>query len=102
MLPRKIFKNLHSAMAILLLFLNNFKEKFVIFLAPNFECFTKHVLCSHSFDYAYLRQLRHIVMKRFEIMEKFYSSKALLKMAGGGLGAYAAYPTYPLDPPLVV
>ena len=30
-----------------------------------------------------LRRLRHIVMKRFEIIEKFYSSKALLKMAGG-------------------
>ena len=39
-----------------------------------------------------LKRLRHIVMKRFEIMEKFYSSKTLLKMAGGG-DAYAAYPT---------
>ena len=28
--------------------------------------------------------LRHIVMNRFKIMKKFYSSKALLKMAGGG------------------
>ena len=34
-------------------------------------------------------------------MEKFYSSKTLLKMAGRG-NAYAAYPTSPLDPPLVV
>ena len=33
-------------------------------------------------------------------MEKFYSSKTLLKMAGGN--AYAAYPTSPLDPPLIV
>ena len=30
-------------------------------------------------------------------MEKIYSSKALLKMAGGG----DAFPTSPLDPPLV-
>ena len=28
-------------------------------------------------------RLRHIVMKRFEFMEKFYSSKTLVKMAGG-------------------
>ena len=38
--------------------------------------------CSHSFDYACLRRLRHIVMKRFEIAENFH--KALLKIAGGG------------------
>ena len=42
--------------------------------------------------YASVRRLRHIVIKRFEIMEKFHSSKTLLKMAGGG-DAYAAYPT---------
>ena len=41
-----------------------------------------------------LRRLRHIVMKRFEFMEKFYSSKTLLKTAGGE-NAYAAYPTSP-------
>ena len=35
-------------------------------------------------------------MKRFEIMEKFYSSKALLKMAGGGCIPHIP----PLDPPL--
>ena len=37
-----------------------------------------------------------MVMKRFEIIEKLYLSKALLKMAGGG----DASPTPPLDPPL--
>ena len=41
--------------------------------------------CSHSFDYACLRRLRHIVMLRFEFMEKFYSSRTLLKMSGGGI-----------------
>ena len=35
-------------------------------------------------------------MKRFEIMEKFYLSKALLKMAGGGV-----HPPH-MDPPLLV
>ena len=38
-----------------------------------------------------------MVMKRFEIIEKLYLSKALLKMAGGG----DASPTFPLDLPLV-
>ena len=54
-----------------------------------------------SFDYARLRRLRYTVMKRFEFMEKFYSSKTLLKMASGG-DAYAAYPTSLLDLSLVV
>ena len=35
-------------------------------------------------------------VRRFEITEKFYSSKALLKMAGGGVHP----PHPPLDPPL--
>ena len=39
--------------------------------------------CTHGFDHACLRRLRHIVRKRFEIMEKFYLSKALVKLAGG-------------------
>ena len=56
-----------------------------MFLAPNFDCFTIYdAFCSHSVDSACLRRLRHIVMKRFEITENFYSFKALLKMAGGG------------------
>ena len=38
-----------------------------------------------------------MAMKRFEIREKLYLSKALLKMAGGG-----ASPTSPLDPPLAL
>ena len=88
-------------MAISVLF-KQFLGKFVIFLAPYLECFTNGAFCSHNFDYACLRRLRHIVVKRFEIMEKFYSSKTLLKMACGGGGAYAAYPTSPLDLPLVI
>ena len=65
------------------------RQSLFIFLASIFECFTKHVVfCWHSFDYACLRRLRHIAMKRFEIMEKFYSSKALLKKAGGDASPY--------------
>ena len=72
-------------MAILVLF-NNFEGKFVIILAPYFECFTKYnAFCSRNFNYACPRHIRYIAMKRFEFMEKFYSSKTLLKLAGGGM-----------------
>ena len=74
MLPRKIFVILHTAMVILVL-LNKFPANFVfMFLASDFECFSKYdAFCSHSFDYACLERLMHIVRKRFEIIEKFYS-----------------------------
>ena len=39
-----------------------------------------------------------MLSKRFEIMEKLYSSKTCLEMAGGG----DASPTFSLDPPLLV
>ena len=39
-----------------------------------------------------------MVMKRFEIIEKLYLSKALLKMAGEGVHP----PHPPLDPPLAI
>ena len=39
-------------------------------------------------------------MKRFDVMEKFYSSKALLKMAGGREGDAPPTPSL-LDLPLV-
>ena len=62
-----------------------FRQILFIILAPNFECFTKYdAFCLLSFDYACFWRLRHIVMKRFEIVEKFYASKALLKVADGG------------------
>ena len=46
--------------------------------APNFVTFSSVVFFS-----ACLRRLRLIVMKRFEIMEKFFLSKALLAGWGG-------------------
>ena len=46
-----------------------------MFLAPNFECFTNDAFCAHSFDYARVGRLRHIVMKRFEIMKNFIHPK---------------------------
>ena len=57
-------------------FLNNFQANFIV-LASKFECFTNQdAFCSH------------IVMKRFKIVEKFYSFKVLLKMAGGGASPF--------------
>ena len=43
-------ENLRAAMAILVLF-EQVLGKFVIFLSPNFECFTSDAFCLHSFDY---------------------------------------------------
>ena len=85
MLPRKSFENLRTVMAILVLF-EQFSSKFCLYFWPLLlSASPSHdTFCSHSFNHACLRRLRHIVMKRFEIMEKNYSSKALLKMAGGG------------------
>ena len=49
---QKIFENLHTAMAILVLFSTIFKESLSTFLAANFECFTDDAFCSHSVCYA--------------------------------------------------
>ena len=75
-LPREIVTNLQTAMAILVIFEQFLRKVCHIFLAPNFECFFKYdAFCSHSFDYACLSRLRHIVMKRFEIMENIIHPK---------------------------
>ena len=48
-----------------------------------------------------LKATKAYCYEMFEIMEKFYSSKTLLKMAGGGMHLqYIPHP--PLDPPLIV
>ena len=49
-----------------------------------------------------LRRLRHIVINRFKIKEKFYSYETLLKMADGGM--HTQHTPHPplLDPPLIV
>ena len=100
MLPQRNFENLHTEMAILVVF-EQFLRKVCHFFAPNFECFSNDAFSLRSFDYACLRRLKHIVMKRFEMMKKFCSTKTLLKMAGGGMHKQHI-PHPPLDPPLVV
>ena len=76
MLPRNIFENLHTVMAILVLF-EQFFGKFCLYFWPVILSASpnKDAFCSHSFDYACCRRLRHIVIKRFEIMEKFIHPK---------------------------
>ena len=85
MFYRKNFEHLHTVMAILVLFEQFLRKVCHIPLAPIFESFTNDAFCLHGFNYACLRRQRHIVMRRFEFMEKCYSSKTLLKMAGGGM-----------------
>ena len=80
MLLRKNFENLQTAMVILVLFEQFLRKVCQVFGPYSFECFTKYDSFGlHSFDFACLRRLRHIVTKRFKIMEKFYSSKTLSK-----------------------
>ena len=56
------------------------------FFVPKSECFTKSdAFCLYIFDYACLGHKGLLLSKRFEIMEKLYSSKTCLKMAGGGM-----------------
>ena len=99
MLSRKFFENLHTVMAILVVF-EQFSSKFCLYFWPlilsaspnNYGAF-----CLHSFDYACLRLLKHIAVKRVEIKDNFCSSKSLLKWLVGG-GKHPPHP--PLDPPL--
>ena len=60
-----------------------------------------HFVRTVSITVSVLKATKHIVTKRFEIMEKFYSSKALLEMAGGGMHTQRTQHA-PLDLPLVV
>ena len=78
--PGKVLKNLHTVVAILVLFEQFLGKSF----APKSECFTKYdAFCLYIFDYAF-QGVRFIVDKRFEILEKLYSSKTCWKMAGRG------------------
>ena len=75
-------------MAILVLF-EQYSGKFC---APYSECFTKcDAFCSYILDYACSGRKAYLLSKRFEIMEKLYSSKTCSKMVGGG----EASPTFP-------
>ena len=52
MLPRKIFKNLHTVVAILVLFEQFFSQILCKFFAPKSECFTSYnAFCSYIFDH---------------------------------------------------
>ena len=58
-----------------------------------------HFVRTVSIMRAYKATTTHIVMKRFETMEKFYLFKTLLKMACEG---YALHTQHTPHPPLVV
>ena len=59
-----------------------------------------HFVPTVSITVRVLKATKAYCMKRFEIMEKFCSSKTLLKMAGGGM--HTQHTPHPLDPPVVV
>ena len=80
MLPRKSFEPLHTVMAILVHFKQFLRQILINFLALNFQSFTKY--CTFSI-HACLGRNGLLLLKRIKIMEKLYSSKTLLKMAGG-------------------
>ena len=63
----------------------SFRQILLKLFDPNSECFAKHdAFCSHIFDYACLRRKAYkSLMKRVEITENLYTSKTILKMAGG-------------------
>ena len=63
MFPRKVFENLHTVVAILVLF-EQFLGKFCLNFCPKFECFTKYdAFCSYIFDYACLRHKAYCFRK---------------------------------------
>ena len=86
MLPRKIFKNLRTAVAILYSTFEQFLGKFGLkFFAPKSECFIEYdAFCLCIFDYACLGRKALLLWRRLKIIENLYSSKTCLKKAGGG------------------
>ena len=55
MLPRKVFKNLDTVMAILTLFEQFLWQILFNFFASNSKSFTKYTFCSHIFDLCVLK-----------------------------------------------
>ena len=82
MLSRKVFKNF-NAMVILVLFKRVFSQTLFNFFAPSFDALHEKgcILFTH-FDLCVLG-VRLTVIKEVRNYEKLYSSKTLLKMAGG-------------------
>ena len=71
-------------MGILVLFEQSSGKFCLMFLALNFECFTKYdAFCLHSFDYACLKATQAYCNEEVRNYGKFLFL-ALLKMAGGG------------------
>ena len=93
MLSREGFENSNNAMVILAFFEQLLCKFCLVFLSLILMYFTnKDVFCSRISIYACLRRL---LSKKYEVMEKLYSLKTLLKMAGGGM-----HPS--LDPLLIM
>ena len=83
MLPRKVFKNLDTVMAILELFEEILWQILFNFFASNSNPSPNMIHYVRTFS-IYVKMIV-IKYRRFEIMEKLYSSKTALKEYGGGM-----------------
>ena len=61
-----------------------FRQILFTLFTPESECFTEYDAFLH-FRSCELRTSALLLSKRFEMLEKLYSSKTCLKMAGGGM-----------------
>ena len=93
MLSRKIFKNLHSMMAILVLFEQVLRQTVFEFFALKFEVFTKYrydVIFSHVFDFCVpVQSVGIIVVEEVRNYGKIAFIKSIVEKGPP-----------PLDPPL--
>ena len=94
-LPLKIFNNLYTVVAILVLF-EQFLCKFCLnFLPLNVNVSPNIMHFVRTFSIMLVLGMRLIAIENFKIMEKLYSSKTCLKMAGGGMHSPHLYPLLP-------
>ena len=88
MLSRKIFESFYDAMAVLVLFEHFLKQILLFNFFAHIPSFSPNMMHYVHIFSTYACSRRRIIVikepKRFEITEKFYASKTLLKMAVGG------------------
>ena len=100
MLPRKMFENFHTVVAIVVLF-EQFVGKFCLKFLPlnKSKCFTKRdAFCSYIFDYMRAEGVRPIVIEMGSKLWKIAFMKNMFESRWWG----DASPTSTLDPPLLL
>ena len=101
MLLRKIFENLHAAMAFLVLF-EEISRKFCLnFFTLIVSASSNMMHFVRTFSIMRVKDESLLLSKRFQIMEKLYTSKTCLKMAGGRMHI-AYFSPCSLYPPVAI